>query len=266
MMSGWMFWLLMSAIELPAPRPPRSRSGLPRSALIDATAAGAGADAAGAGADAAGAGADAAGAGADAAGAGADAAGGGGGGGADPVPAAGGGDGVGSVALEDEPPPQDATLAISRAIDSRRALDAAFFANCIGFLVSVLCQCSPPLVTQHCCAAKKCQAGLVCVAVRSSFCARISINTDHASHGPRICNALFLRRAEVTRSRAGPRAGEFDVEPAAADGLQLAHLSYCLKKVTSSTLSQAVPAPSLVQNPISAWPLLTLMLLISSCV
>ena len=41
---------------------------------------------------------------------------------------------------------------------------------------------------------------------------------------------------------------------------------YCLKKVMSSTFSQALPVESLVHRPISAWPLGTLMLVMSSIV
>src|SRR5436309_12311976 len=78
----------MSEIALPAPRPPRSRFGMPRAALID----GAGAGAGGAGAGA--------------------------------VPGAGAGAGVpatdASAEVPDDPPPQAATHAPSRPITMSR--------------------------------------------------------------------------------------------------------------------------------------------------
>jgi hypothetical protein len=91
MMSGWICWLVMSEVALPAPKPPRSRLGTPRAALIDGACTGAGA-----GADD----------GADA-----------------DVPLV--------FVEDDPPPPQAATPALRKAIATRRAWDVVFSAGSI---------------------------------------------------------------------------------------------------------------------------------------
>jgi len=99
----------MSEIELPAPRPPRSRLGTPRAVVIDGAGAG---DGEGEG-EVAGAGEGEL---------------------AGPGAVDGDGADVASVFVDDDPPPQAATAALRKAMAARRAWDVGFSA--IGILLS----------------------------------------------------------------------------------------------------------------------------------